>query len=253
VSPHAVGARATDVERDLREQLAAAFRMAVAENLHEGVANHFSVLLPGGEHFLINPFGLHFSEVTASSLVVCDLRGEVVRGNGAPSAAARNIHAPLHRHLPHATAVFHTHQPWATALTMLGEGRLEWALHTSMKFYGRVGYDTSYDGVALHESVGNRLADVVGSNEVVFLGNHGVLTVGPSVAHAWDDLYFLERACQTQVLAMSTGRPLATLAPDLVERTAAQARIERLELGYVDAHFAARRRMLDAHQSDYRS
>jgi len=115
----------------LRVDLAAAFHLAVAYNLHEGIANHFSAVLPDGKHFLVNPFGLHFSEITASNLIVCDFDGKVVRGDGAHAASARHIHAPIHRLAPRAKVLLHTHQPYATALTMLSGGRLEWALHTT--------------------------------------------------------------------------------------------------------------------------
>jgi ribulose-5-phosphate 4-epimerase/fuculose-1-phosphate aldolase len=239
-------------ERTLRIDLAAAFHLAVKYDLHEGIANHFSALLPDGRHFLVNPFGLHFAEVTASRLIVCDFEGRVVRGEGEPSASAHHIHAPIHRRVPRAKVLLHTHQPYATALTMLGNGRLEWALHTSCRFYGRVAYDTDYDGVALEDAVGERMAGTLGDAEVLFLGNHGVLTAAPSIAQAWDDLYFLERSAKTQILAMSTGQALEHLESSLVRQVAAQTRHERFDLGYVERHFAAQKRLLDATGVTYR-
>ncbi len=242
----------TETEWDLRVDLAAAFHLAVANNLHEAIANHFSALLPDGQHFLVNPFGLHFSEITASNLIVCDLDGKVVRGDGEPSASAHHIHAPIHRLVLRARVLMHTHQPYATALTMIADGRLEWALHTSCRFYGRVAYDTDYDGVALSDMVGARMAGILGDADVLFLGNHGVITAAPTVAQAFDDLYFIERAAQTQILAMSTGRPLARLDLGLIEQVAAQTRYERFELGYIERHFAAQKRLLDAAGGLYR-
>ena len=241
-----------DTEWELRTNLAAALHLAVEYNLHEGIANHFSAVLPDGKHFLVNPFGLHFLEVTASNLIVCDFDGKVVRGDGEPSASAHHIHAPIHRLVPRAQVLLHTHQPYATALTMLHHGRLEWALHTTCRFYGRVAYDTDYDGVALSDSVGERMAGIIGDAEVLFLGNHGVITAAPSIAQAWDDLYFLERVAQTQLLAMSTGKPLALLEPHLIEQVAAQLRHERFELGYIERHFAAQKRLLDLRGGAYR-
>jgi ribulose-5-phosphate 4-epimerase/fuculose-1-phosphate aldolase len=238
-------------EEQLRIDLAAAFRMAVHEDLHESISNHFSAMLPDGKHFLINPYGLHFDEITASSLVVCDLDGNVVRGNGAPSAAGKSIHAPIHRELPRAKVVFHTHQPWSTALTMIGEGKIEWALQAAVRFYGRVAYDRSYDGVALDDRVGTRVARTVGDAEVLLMGNHGVLTVGPTIAQAWDDLYFLERVCKTQILAMSTGQPLAILDHEMIQSTNVQTIYERIELDYIGQHFAAQKRRLNRAGSDY--
>jgi ribulose-5-phosphate 4-epimerase/fuculose-1-phosphate aldolase len=242
----------SEAEWNLRVDLAAAFHLAVANNLHEAIANHFSAVLDDGQHFLVNPFGLHFSEITASNLIVCDFDGKVIRGDGEPSASAHHIHAPIHRLVPHARVLLHTHQPYATALTMIEGGRLEWALHTSCRFFSRVAYDTDYDGVALSDSVGERMADILGEAEVLFLGNHGVMTAAPTVAQAFDDLYFLERTAQTQILAMSTGRPFILLAPELIEQVAAQTRHERFELGYIERHFAAQKRLLDAAGGSYR-
>jgi ribulose-5-phosphate 4-epimerase/fuculose-1-phosphate aldolase len=239
-------------ERLLRIDLAAAFHLAVKYDLHEGIANHFSAVLPDGRHFLVNPFGLHFSEINVSNLIVCDFEGRVVRGEGEPSASAHHIHAPIHRRVPRAKVLLHTHQPYATALSMLGNGRLEWALHTNCRFYGRVAYDTDYDGVALEDAVGERMAGRLGDAEVLFLGNHGVLTAAPTVAQAWDDLYFLERSAQTQILAMSTGQALERLESALVKQVAAQTRHERFELGYIERHFAAQKRLLDAAGVAYR-
>ncbi|WP_235281921.1 aldolase [Methyloterricola oryzae] len=235
----------TESEWNLRVDLAAAFHLAVKYELHEGIANHFSAMLPDGQHFLVNPFGLHFAELTASNLIVCDLQGRVTRGEGAPAASAHHIHAPIHRLVPRARVLLHTHQPHATAISMIAEGRLEWALHTSCRFHGRVAYDRDYDGVALADTVGERMAAVLGDAEVLFLGNHGVMTVAPTVAQAFDDLYFLERAAQTQLLAMSSGQPLAMLDEDLIQQVAAQTRYERFELGYIERHFAAQKRLLD--------
>jgi ribulose-5-phosphate 4-epimerase/fuculose-1-phosphate aldolase len=243
----------TETEWNLRVDLAAAFHLAVVNNLHEAIANHFSAVLPDGQHFLVNPFGLHFSEITASNLIICDFDGKVVRGEGEPSASAHHIHAPIHRLVPRARVLLHTHQPYATALTMIAGGRLEWALHTTCRFYGRVAYDTDYDGVALSDTVGERMAKILGDADVLFLGNHGVITAAPTVAHAFDDLYFVERAAQTQILAMSTGKPLAGLALELIEQVAAQTRYERFELGYIERHFAAQKRLLDAAGGLYRS
>ena len=242
----------SETEWNLRVDLAAAFHLAVANNLHEAIANHFSALLPDNQHFLVNPFGLHFSEITASNLIVCDFDGKVVQGDGAPSPSAHHIHAPIHRLVPRARVLLHTHQPYATALTMITGGRLEWALQTTCRFYGRVGYDTDYDGVALSDTVGERMAKTLGEFEVLFLGNHGVMTAAPTVAQAFDDLYFVERVAQTQILAMSSGRPLTLLAPELIEQVAAQTRYERLELGYIERHFEAQKRLLDAAGGFYR-
>jgi ribulose-5-phosphate 4-epimerase/fuculose-1-phosphate aldolase len=241
-----------EYEKAIRLDLAASFHMAVANDLHEGIANHFSAVLPDSEHFLVNPFGLHFSEITASNLIVCDFNGKVIRGDGEPSPSAHHIHAPIHRLIPRARVLMHTHQPYATALTMIADGRLEWALQTSCRFYGRVVYDNDYDGVALSESVGERMAKILGAADLMFLGNHGVITAAPTVAQAFDDLYFIERAAQTQIHAMSTGRPLTQLDQKMVEQVAAQTQYERFELGYIERHYTAQKRLLDDAGGAYR-
>ena len=254
---------ASTTEEELRIELAAAFRLAAIHDLHEGIANHFSALLPDDRHFLVNPFGLHFTEIRASDLLVLGLDGNVVRGRGIPAPSAKHIHAPIHRLCPHARVLMHSHQPYATALTMTGEGRLQWALQTTVRFYGRVGYDTDYDGVALGDDVGDRLAKAISApvagasresvgTEVLMMGNHGVMTIAPTVAQAYDDLYFLERAAKTQLLAQASGQPLRILDRDMVERTAAQSTIERFDHGYVDAHFSALVRLLDRTDRSYR-
>jgi ribulose-5-phosphate 4-epimerase/fuculose-1-phosphate aldolase len=241
-----------EAEQQLRIDLAACFHLAVQHDLHEAIANHFSAMVDDA-HFLVNPYGLHFSEVTASNLLLCDLDGNVVRGNGRPAASAWNIHGPIHRLLPQAKVVLHTHQPHATALTMLQNGRLDFSLQTACRFWGRDVYDGEYDGVALDEAVGERMAKVIGERELVFLGNHGVMSIGPSVARAYDDLYYLERVAKTQLLAMSSGLPMAALAPNLIEQTCTQATYERLDLGYAENHFASLKRLLDASGSIYAS
>jgi ribulose-5-phosphate 4-epimerase/fuculose-1-phosphate aldolase len=244
--------KVNETEWNLRVDLAAAFHMAVTYNLHEAIANHFSAVLPDDKHFLVNPFGLHFSEITASNLIVCDFNGKVVRGEGEPAPSAKYIHASIHRLVTRARVLFHTHQPYATALTMIAGGRIEWAMQTACRFYGRIAYDTDYDGVALTASVGERMAGILGDAEVVFLGNHGVMTASSTIAQAFDDLYFIERVAQTQILAMSTGQPLTQLSSEIIEKVAAQTQHERHNLGYIQRHFEAQKRLLDTAGGRYR-
>ena len=243
--------KVSDEEWNLRLDLAASFHMAVENNLHEGIANHFSVVLPDNQSFLVNPLGMHFSEITASKLIVCDFDGNVIRGTGEPSPAARHIHSPIHRLVPRARVIMHTHQPYATALTMIENGRLQWSLQTTCRYYGRVAYDNDYDGVALSESVGERMTHIIGDADVLFLGNHGVITVASTIAQAFDDLYFLERVAQTQLLAMSSGEKLTEISSEIIKLVAEQTHYERFELGYIQIHFAALKRMLDAKGSYY--
>ncbi len=211
--------------RQARIDLAACFRMAARHGLEEGICNHFSALVPGRDDlFLVNPYGMAFAEVTASSLLVCDFDGHVMEGEGRPEATAFFIHARLHRKLPRARAAFHTHMPNATALSMVEGEPLAWAGQTALKFYGRTAVDDAYNGLALDDAEGDRIAATLGDADVVFLRNHGVIVTGPTIAEAWDDLYYLERAAEVQVKALSTGRPLRPVDPDVARRVAAQLR-----------------------------
>ena len=218
-----------DIDRDAlrraRVDLAACFRMAARHGLEEGICNHFSALVPGRDDlFLVNPYGLAFAEVTASSLLVCDFDGHVLDGEGRPEATAFFIHARLHKGVPRARAAFHTHMPNATALSMIEGQPLAWAGQTALKFHGRTAVDEAYDGLALDEAEGDRIAATLGGCDLVFLRNHGVMVTGPTIAEAWDDLYYLERAAEVQLKAMSTGRPLRSVDPDVARRVAAQMR-----------------------------
>ncbi len=233
---HALGApsapailRNTDLDseavRQARVDLAACFRMAARLGLQEGICNHFSFVVPGRDDlFLVNPYGWAFSEITASRLLICDFHGNVVAGEGVPEATAFYIHARLHLKQPRAKAAFHTHMPNATALGMLEGPPLVWAGQTALKFYGRTLVDEDYNGLALDEAEGDRIAASLGDADVVFMRNHGVMVLGPTIAEAWDDLYYLERACEVQRLAMATGRPLKPVAPEMAARTYAQMR-----------------------------
>ncbi|NMJ40563.1 aldolase [Roseomonas sp. JC162] len=214
-----------DAVRQARVDLAACFRMAARLGMHEGICNHFSFVVPGRDDlFLVNPYGWAFSEITASRLLVCDFAGNVVAGEGVPEATAFFIHARVHKNLLRAKAAFHTHMPNATALAMLEGPPLAWAGQTALKFYGRTVVDEEYGGLALDETEGDRIAASIGDADIVFMKNHGVMVVGPTVAEAWDDLYYLERAAEVQRMAMTMGRPLKVVPPEMARRTYEQMR-----------------------------
>ncbi len=211
--------------RAARVDLAACFRMAARLGMHEGICNHFSLVVPGcADLMLVNPYGWAFAEITASRLLVCDFHGHVVAGEGVPEPTAFFIHARLHMAHPRARAAFHTHMPHATALAMTEGPPLVWAGQTALKFHGRVMVDEDYNGLALDEHEGDRIAAALGDADVVFMKNHGVMVVGASAAEAWDDLYYLERAAEAQLLALSTGRALKPVPEDVALRTSDQMR-----------------------------
>jgi ribulose-5-phosphate 4-epimerase/fuculose-1-phosphate aldolase len=206
-----------------RIDLAACFRMAARLGMGEGICNHFSFVLPGHDDlFLVNPYGLAFCEVTASSLLICDFDGQIVLGDGRPEATAFYIHAQLHRLNLRARAAFHTHMPNATALCLLEGDPLLWAGQTALKFYDRLAVDENYNGLALDCAEGERIARAAGDADVIMLKNHGPLVLGPTIAEAWDDLYYLERAAEVQLKAMASGRALNPVASDIAHAACRQ-------------------------------
>ena len=208
-----------------RVDLASCFRAAAKLGLHEGVCNHLSFMVPGRDDvFLVNPDGWSFGEITASRLLICDFHRNVVAGDGVPEDTAFFIHARVHEMVPRARAVFHTHMPNATAMTMIDGPPLVFAGQSSLKFHGRTVVDEGYNGLALDETEGTRIAAGLGDADIMFMKHHGVLVAAPSIAKAWDDLYYLERACEVQRLAQSTGLPLVPIPREIAERTAAQMR-----------------------------
>ncbi|HEX6266253.1 MAG TPA: aldolase [Burkholderiales bacterium] len=232
-----------------RIDLAAAFRLAVRMDLHEGVCNHFSVMLPDGKRFLLNRYGLHWSEVSASNLLALDAEGNVLQGEGEFEKTAFCIHSRIHLANPRAACVLHTHMPYATALTLLENGRLEMAEQNALRFHGDIAYDDTYNGLVVDAAEGDRLARVLGNKRVMFLASHGVIVLGPSVAEAFDLMYYLERACRLQVLARSTGLPLRKVRDEVVRETHRMILADAPK--YAGAHFSALKRILDREEPDY--
>jgi len=237
------------LERVARIDLAAAFRMAVRMDLHEGVCNHFTLMLPDGRRFLLNRYGLHWSEVTASNLLALDAEGNVLEGEGEFEKTAFYIHSRIHLKNPKAACVLHTHMPHATALTLLENGRLEMVEQNALRFHDDIAYDDTYNGLVVDDAEGDRLARLLGDKRVLFLANHGVIVVGPSVAEAFDLLYYLERACRLQVLARSMGSKLRAVRPEVVRET--YRMILKDTPQYAGAHFTALKRILDREEPDY--
>lgn len=226
----------------LRADLALALRAAAHYGLGEGVCNHFSVALPGEDGlFLLNPRGLMWSEVGGDDIVIVDAAGAVVAGRHEVEPTAMFIHAAIHR-IAGKTCVLHTHMPYATALTLTEDCGLDTALsQNAMRYHGRIALDRDYNGLALGPEEGERIAHALAGKDIGFLGNHGVVVCGERIDYAFDDLYYLERACTAQVLARSTGRALRPVAADLAQRVASQVQGERLQS---ELFFAALRRTL---------
>lgn len=226
----------------LRADLALALRAAAHHGLGEGVCNHFSVAIPGNDDlFLLNPRGLMWAEVQADDIVLVNGEGDKVAGRHEVEPTAMFIHAAIHR-IGRKACVLHTHMPYATALTLTEAGILDTTLsQNAMRFHGRVALDAQYNGLALDIGEGKRIADAMQGADIAFLGNHGVVVCGERIDYAYDDLYYLERACCAQVLALSTGLGLRKVDPALAARVAEQVQSERLQS---ELFFSALRRAL---------
>jgi ribulose-5-phosphate 4-epimerase/fuculose-1-phosphate aldolase len=237
-------------ERQLRVDLAAAFRLAAELNWHEAVANHFSLAVSAdGKRFLMNPRWRHFARVKASELLLLDADDpETMSRPGAPDPSAWCIHGHIHGALPHARCILHVHPPYATAVASLADPAIPPIEQNTARYFRRIAIDLGYGGIADTEEEGRRLVQVLGNMKRAMLGNHGVLVVAATVAEAFDDLFYLERACQTLVLAYSTRQRLNVMSDEVAERTA------RGWEDYKDAafsHFDELKALLDAKDPSY--
>ncbi len=238
-------------EAQIRIDLAAAIRLACRADWHEGVANHFSAAVSAdGRKFLVNPRWVHWSRVRASDLVLCDADDPTTMERpDAPDPSAWSIHSALHRKLPQARVALHMHPPHCTALAGLADPTIKPIDQVTARFYNRMAYDMAFGGIATAEDEGERIADAVGDKKTVMMQNHGVTTLGETVAEAWDALYHLERAARQMVMAYSTGQPLAVMGDNLAEETASEWETYR---DAEFAHFAEMKRILDIEEPDYK-
>jgi ribulose-5-phosphate 4-epimerase/fuculose-1-phosphate aldolase len=234
-----------------RIDLAAVLRWSARLNYQQGVCNHFSLLAPDSDElFLVNPEGLFWSEVTASSLLLCDLDGRIVEGSGTVESSAFSLHAPIHRHNKTARAVLHTHSPYATALCLIEGAKVEPVFLAGLQFYGKIAYDEDCRGAAFSAREGDREARILGNSNVLMMRNHGPIVVGPTVAAAFDRLYYLEETCQRQLLAMAAQRPLRMVGASIAQELADMVPMFD---AYADKHLAAIKRVLDREQPEYAS
>src|SRR4030081_2012864 len=257
VSPKSLQDSVGAEQSQARVDLAAAHRLAYMHGFSEGIFNHLTLVVPGSsDRYYQIPFGTHWSEVSASSFMEVGIDdGKVKRGEGEVERSCYCIHAPIHKALPQAKAVFHTHMPYARALTRLEDPRTKEIGPTAVGLIGAIAYDDEYPGPALDPAEGARLAGVIGDKTVLFMANHGISTVGETVADAYDRLYYTERAAKVQVYAMWTGQPLKQLSAAVVEKTKRDIGGAELYQGPTPAqrHFDALKRILDRKEPDYAS
>jgi len=240
----------TSEEGQLRIDLAAVFRLAEHFNWHEGVANHFSLAVStDGKQFLMNPKWRHFSAIKASDLLLLDADDkDAMKRPNAPDETAWCIHGRIHALVPSARCVLHAHPAYATALAGLADPEIKPIDQNTARFYKRVAYDLGYEGMANSDAEGNRLAALLGNHKTMMMGNHGVLIAAASVAEAFDELYYLERACQTLMLAYASGQKLNVMSDKVAEQT---ARDWDLYTDSALAHFEEMKKVLNRKDSSY--
>jgi ribulose-5-phosphate 4-epimerase/fuculose-1-phosphate aldolase len=241
----------TDAERKARVDLAACYRIFDMLGWTEMIFNHITLRVPGPEsRFLINPFGLHYREVTASSLVLIDLEGNVLRKSEWPvNRAGFVIHSAIHGSLPNAHCVMHTHTTNGVAVSCLKGGLSSDNFYGAM-LHGRVAYH-DLEGVTVDMGERERIVRDLGDKHVMILRNHGLLSWGSNVAEAYLRLWTLQRACDVQVAAGQAGGELTRLSPKVIDRMLAESGPGESRT-CLDV-YAAMVRLIDAKDPSYRS
>lgn len=235
-----------------RVDLAAAFRWTARLGFHEGVANHFSLSInEDGTQFLMNPNLMHFSRIKASDLIVVDANDpDTLSKPGAPDPTAWGLHGGLHKLCPQARCAMHVHSVHATVLACLKDKRLPPLDQNCAMFFNRIAIDDSYGGLAFEEE-GLRCAQLLANpkHKVLVMGNHGVMVIGQTVAETFNRLYYFERAAQTYIQALQTGRELNILSDDIAEKVAAE--IEEYPVDQEARHLEELKAILDEEGSNY--
>ena len=238
---------------EARRDLACAFRWTARLDLHEGVANHFSLAVnEEGTQFLMNRNQQHFSRIKASDLLLLDANDpSTMEHPDAPDPTAWGLHGSIHRRCPHARCAIHVHSVHALVLASLEDSNLPPIDQNSAIFFNRYVIDEGYDGLAL-ESEGERCAAMLSdpSKKVMIMGNHGVLVLGKDVADAFNRMYYFEKAAETYIKALWTQKPLRILSDEVAEKVASQ--IESYP-GEGQRHFAELRAILDDEEPAYRN
>lgn len=236
-----------------RVDLACAFRWTARLNMHEAVANHFSLAVnDDGTQFLMNPNQVHFSRIKASDLLLIDANDpETMSGSNAPDPTAWGLHGAVHRNCAHARCVMHVHSIHATVLASLADSTLPPIDQNTAIFFRRHVVDGHYGGLAFEEE-GERCSQLLADPKVrvMIMGNHGVLVIGDSVADTFKRLYYFERACETYIKALWTGRPLRVLSDEIAEKAA----LEQEDYpGQAERHLAELKAILDEQEPVYRN
>jgi ribulose-5-phosphate 4-epimerase/fuculose-1-phosphate aldolase len=236
-------------EWQARVELAATFRIANRLNWNEGIANHFSVQV-GPDRYLLNPYELHFREITASNLLLVNGKGDILAGEGQVRRVAFYLHPRLHELLPTAAAIIHAHPPYATAIACVKGGRFDTSHAIAMGLAKQVHYEDEMAGPVDEDAI-QKLAKEVGNKTVIMHAMHGLTTVGATVADAFDSFYFTERWAMYTILARQMGQPVHSLAPSTLKDS--PKRDIGLSPPASQAHLNAWMRVLDKDEADYKS
>lgn len=238
-------------EASLRQDLAAAFRLAARFGWAESVGNHFSAALSAdGRRFLMNRKWRHFSTIRASDLQALDADDpQVMHRDDAPDASAWCIHGTAHRLVPGARVILHAHPIAATTLTTLADPRLIPIDQNTARFFGRHVIDPECGGIADQPEEGARIAGLLAQAPTLIMANHGVTCVADTVAEAFENLYFLEKAAETLLRAYATGQPLRVMSDAIAQHTAQGWDAYR---GMAFAHFEHWKAVLDAEEPGWR-
>lgn len=241
----------TDAEWQTRKELAACYRLAAHFRLTDLIYTHITAKVPGAPgHFLINPYGLTWEEITASNLVKIDSDGNKVEDNPhGVNPAGFTIHSAIHRSRADAAWIMHTHSRAGVAVSSLEEGLLP-LNQIALQFYDRVAYH-DYEGISLDLDERDRLVASLGNKPVLVLRNHGLVATGPTAGAMFNAMFYLERACEIQVATLSMGQPLRLVEEDIASHVAGQYEVNMGEDDDVALEWAAHLRLLDTICPDY--
>jgi len=249
---HTVRKQVSDAEWETRQALAAAYQLAALHRMTDHIYTHISARVPGeDEHFLLNAYGLTFDEVTASNLVKVNLQGDALldaTGLGI-NLAGFIIHGAIHAHRHDVACVMHTHTQAGIAVSAQ-QGGLRMLSQHAMRFFGKVAYH-DYEGVVLDTDERIHILRSLGARNVMILRNHGLLVCGDTIPDAFDQMFYLERACQIQLAAQASGQPLIEASDAVAARVAAQ--FDRPGRPSKDKHWPPLLRMLERVNPAYKT
>ena len=238
---------------EILNDLAAVFRWTARLNMHEAVANHFSVSAPdSSEDFYVNGSGMHFSTIKSSDLVLIE-QSKINELKDKPELVdptALYIHGSIHKKVPNAKCILHVHSKYATALATLEDPTLPPIDQNSMRFFNRVGVYSDFGGMGFEEEA-IKMANKIGNKKVLLMSNHGILTTGQTVAEAFDELFYFEKACETYITALSTNKKLKIVSNEIAEKTAQEW--ENCSPTHQDLHLKAIRSILDSEDPSYKN